>query len=72
MLPKLSKDKKSALATHIIDWKFKHDNEVPLKIHFAGDNNSNFLTAVNEDFMKDVTDCKINGSKFTLIRNQSN
>lgn len=68
MLPKLSKDKKSTLATHIIDWKFKHDNEVPLKIHFAGDNNSNFLTAVNEDFMNDVTDCKIDGSKITLIR----
>ena len=68
MLPKLSKDKKSTLATHIIDWKFKHDNEVSLKIHFAGDNNSNFLTAVNEDFMKDVTDCKIGGSKITFIR----
>ena len=68
MLPKLSKDKKSTLATHIIDWKFKHDNEVPLKIHFVGDNNSNFLTAVNEDFMKDVTDCKIGGSKITFIK----
>lgn len=63
-----SEDKKITLATHIIDWKFNHDNEEPLKIYFAGDNNGNFLTAVNEDFMKDVTDCKIDGSNITFIR----